>query len=42
VGSLGAAILVTYAPDPRQLVYVVLLVLSAVEAFILWSGRRTR
>jgi MFS family permease len=35
-GSLGAAILVTYAPDPRQLVYVVLLVLSAVEAFILW------
>ena len=36
VGSLGAAILVTYAPDPRQLVYVVLLVLSAVEASILW------
>jgi MFS family permease len=35
-GSLGGAILVTYAPDPRQLVYVVLLVLSAVEAFILW------
>jgi len=35
-GSLGAAILVTYAPDPRQLVYVVLLVLSAVEVFILW------
>jgi MFS family permease len=35
-GSLGAAILVTYAPDPSQLVYVVLLVLSAVEAFILW------
>jgi MFS family permease len=35
-GSLGAAILVTYAPDPRQLVYVVLLVLSAVEAFIVW------
>jgi MFS family permease len=34
-GSLGAAILVTYAPDPRQLVYAVLLVLSAVEAFIL-------
>jgi hypothetical protein len=30
-GSLGAAILVTYAPDPRQLVYVVLLVLSTVE-----------
>jgi hypothetical protein len=35
-GSLGGAILVTYAPDPRQLVYVVLLALSAVEAFILW------
>jgi hypothetical protein len=35
-GSLGAAILVTYAPDPRQLVYVVLLALSAFEAFILW------
>jgi hypothetical protein len=36
VGSLGAAILVTYAPDPRQLVFVVLLMLSAIEAFILW------
>ena len=35
-GSLGAAILVTYAPDPRQLVYVVLLVLSAAEALVLW------
>jgi MFS family permease len=35
-GSLGGAILVTYAPDPRQLVYVVLLALSAVEVFILW------
>ena len=35
-GSLGAGILVTYAPDPRQLVYVVLLALSAVEALILW------
>jgi len=40
-GSLGAAILVTYAPDPRQLVYVVLLVLSALEAFILWSMPET-
>jgi hypothetical protein len=38
---LGAAILVTYAPDPRQLVYVVLLVVSAVEAFILWSTPET-
>jgi MFS family permease len=35
-GSLGGAILVTYAPDPQQFVYAVLLVLSAVEAFILW------
>lgn len=35
-GSLGGAVLVTYAPDPCQLVYVVLLVLSAVEAFVLW------
>jgi MFS family permease len=35
-GSLGGAILVTYAPDPRQLVYVVLLGLSAAEAFVLW------
>src|SRR5580658_7069154 len=35
-GSLGGAILVTYAPDPRQLVYVVLLALSAVEAAMLW------
>src|SRR6476661_5849139 len=41
VGSLGAAILVTYAPDPLQLVYVVSLVLSAVEAFILWSMPET-
>jgi MFS family permease len=40
-GSLGAAILVTYAPDPRQLVYVVLLVLSAVEAVVLWSMPET-
>jgi MFS family permease len=35
VGSLGGAILVTYAPDPRQLVYVVLLALSAFEAIVL-------
>ncbi len=35
-GSLGAGILVTYAPEPRQLVYVVLLVLSAIEAMVLW------
>lgn len=41
VGSLGAAVLITYAPDPRQLVYLVLLVLSAVEVFILWSMPET-
>src|SRR5262249_39387117 len=41
VGSLGAAILVTYAPDPRQLVYAVLLVLSVIEAFVLWSMPET-
>ena len=35
-GSLGAAALVTYAPDPRQLVYLVLLALSALEMLILW------
>jgi MFS family permease len=32
IGSLGAGILVSYAPDPRQLVYFVLLVLSICEA----------
>src|ERR1700722_3181169 len=36
VGSLGAAALVTYAPDPQQLVYLVLLAMSAVEAAVLW------
>ncbi|MGB6703696.1 MAG: MFS transporter, partial [Pseudolabrys sp.] len=35
-GSLGAAALVTYLPDPRQFVYLVLLALSAVEMLILW------
>lgn len=36
IGSLGAAILVTYAPAPQQLVYFVLMVLSAIEAAILF------
>jgi hypothetical protein len=40
-GSLGAAVLVTYAPDPSQLIYVVLLVLSAAEAFVLWAMPET-
>lgn len=35
-GSLGGGALVTYAPDPQQLVYAVLLALSAVEALLLW------
>jgi MFS family permease len=41
VGSLGAAILVTYAPDPRQLVFFLLMVLSMAEAFVLWSMPET-
>lgn len=40
-GSLGAAALVTYAPDPGQLVYLVLLVLSAIEVLVLWSMPET-
>src|SRR5215475_6584730 len=36
VGCLGGGALVTYAPDPQQLVYAVLLALSAVEALLLW------
>jgi hypothetical protein len=35
-GTLGAGALVTFAPAPEQLVFVVLLVLSVVEAVILW------
>jgi MFS family permease len=40
-GSLGAGALVTYAPDPQQLVYAVLLALSAVEAAVLWHMPET-
>jgi hypothetical protein len=40
-GSLGAAVLVTYAPAPRQLVYFVLLGLSALEALVLWHMPET-
>jgi MFS family permease len=36
VGSLGGGALVTYAPDPQQLVYAVLLAMSAAEALLLW------
>ena len=35
-GALGAGALVTFAPAPEQLIFIVLLVLSAVEAAILW------
>jgi MFS family permease len=40
-GSLGAGVLVTFAPDPTQLVYVVLLALSGIEIALLWSMPRT-
>ena len=40
-GSLGAAVLVTYAPYPGQLVYFVLLLLSAIEALVLWHMPET-
>ncbi|HEY0223493.1 MAG TPA: MFS transporter [Pseudolabrys sp.] len=40
-GSLGGAVLVTYAPDPRQFVYLVLLALSAVEMLVLWHMPET-
>src|SRR5258706_12317193 len=36
VGVAGAAILATYAPDPEQLIYVVLLLLTIIEAALLW------
>jgi MFS family permease len=35
-GSLGGGALVTYAPEPQQFVYAVLLALSAAEALVLW------
>ena len=35
-GSLGGGALVTYAPDPQQFVYAVLLALSAAEALVVW------
>jgi hypothetical protein len=41
VGSLGGGALVTYAPDPQQLVYAVLLALSAAEALVLWHMPET-
>src|SRR6266850_3546610 len=41
VGTLGAATLVTFAPDPAQLVYVVLLTLSGIEALWIWPMPET-
>src|ERR1700730_3704754 len=35
-GTLGAGILVTFAPAPEQLVFIVLLALSVIEATVLW------
>ena len=35
-GTLGAGILVTFAPAPEQLVFIVLLALSVMEAAVLW------
>src|SRR5437588_535745 len=35
-GTLGASALVTFAPAPEQLVFFVLLVLTVIEAAILW------
>ena len=40
-GSLGAGVLVTFAPDPTELVYAVLLALSGIEIAILWRMPRT-
>ena len=40
-GSVGGGVLVTYAPDPSQFVYMVLLVLSAIEAVLLWHMPET-
>jgi MFS family permease len=40
-GTLGAGVLVTYAPAPEQFVFVVLLILSVIEAAILWYMRET-
>src|SRR6202166_5425062 len=40
-GTLGAGALVTFAPAPEQLVFVVLLLLCVVEASLLWFMRET-
>jgi MFS family permease len=40
-GALGAGALVAFAPDPAQLVYMILLAISAVFAIILWQMPET-
>jgi len=35
-GTLGAGVLVTFAPAPEQLIFIVLLALSVIEAGFLW------
>ncbi len=40
-GSLGAGVLVAFAPDPTELVYAVLLALSGIELALLWRMPRT-
>jgi hypothetical protein len=41
VGAFGAAALATYAPAPEQLIYLVLLVVSTLEALVLWQMPET-
>jgi len=41
VGALGAGALVAFAPDPAQLVYIILLAISAVLAVLLWKMPET-
>ena len=41
LGNLGSGALVAFAPDPAQLVYVVLLVASVLEALVLWQMPET-
>jgi len=39
--TLGAGVLVTFAPVPEQLIFIVLLALSVIEAAFLWFMRET-
>jgi hypothetical protein len=41
IGVLGAGALVTFAPDPTQLVYLVLMAASLAEALVLWQMPET-